>query len=420
MRNVFDQYIQPENRLTHALVTSLAADPALLGKFVRWVTDRNASPSGKLELLEQRLPGEEEATSEEEAERRGLPDAWIHDRKGWALIVESKIKSPLKRDQLERHRRVAIRREFSDVHLLALVVDRPKRMSLDGLKVIEWTELYSWLRREGRSEWARWLAEYMELLERKLAADEYLREGTLTVFAGIPFGKDNPYNYGEAKRTLRLAMAELRKRSDLQKELGMDPTGEGRPAITGRESTTVWDFLSLVAARGVKSFTKYPHLTPTIQQPRVFAQLTIPHGIKREFRRNLLAKGKQGFIGLFSEICTNFEECFRDVDGAAPWVDMVQGHFPFPRAERIVDAQLEFDLRSAFPFSGTWGRAVKRQPQWLEVVYEALSKKRSNIQLAVGVIFPYDRCRAVQSREILDHVANVWVACKPLIRAVIR
>jgi len=36
MRNIFDQYTHPENRLTHALMSSLAADPELLRSFVRW------------------------------------------------------------------------------------------------------------------------------------------------------------------------------------------------------------------------------------------------------------------------------------------------------------------------------------------------------------------------------------------------
>ncbi|HEY2934414.1 MAG TPA: hypothetical protein VGK99_21970 [Acidobacteriota bacterium] len=125
MRNIFDQYKQPENRLTHALVSALEADSRLLGKFVKSVTDGNAPAAKKLKVLEQRLPGEEEPASEEEAERRGLPDAWIHDGNAWALIIESKITSRLKKEQLERHRRVAIRRAFSEIHLLAIVVARP-------------------------------------------------------------------------------------------------------------------------------------------------------------------------------------------------------------------------------------------------------------------------------------------------------
>ena len=36
MRNIFDQYSHPENRLTHALASCLAEDRKLLRRFVGW------------------------------------------------------------------------------------------------------------------------------------------------------------------------------------------------------------------------------------------------------------------------------------------------------------------------------------------------------------------------------------------------
>lgn len=421
MRNIFDQYTQPENRLTHALASSLAADPSLLRKFIRWVTGKRIPNGRGLEVLEQRLPGEEEAVDEAEAERRGLPDAWIHDRDSWVLVIESKIESPLNRDQLERHRRVAERRGFTDIHLLALVTELPRRFAPDDVKVITWTQLYSWLLQEGRSEWAHRLTTYMEVLERKLVAEEeYLKEGTLTVFAGIPFGKDYPYNYREARRLLRLAMDQLQKRRDLKSSLGMDPEGAGRPAITGREGTAVWDFLPLVKAKSAKNFTEFPHLTLSIQQEGLLTIVTVPHRIRREFRRNLLSGGLEEFLELFENIHNNLKHSLRSVEGAAPWMEIVQRHYPSQKAEPIVDARLQFDLRTGFAGPKRWRKSVKRQAQWLDAVYNALSKKRSNLQLAVGAIFPYERCPAVRTPEILNHVARVWLACKPLIRAMVR
>jgi hypothetical protein len=37
MRMLFDQYVHPENRLTHALVACLAEDPTFLAAFLRWL-----------------------------------------------------------------------------------------------------------------------------------------------------------------------------------------------------------------------------------------------------------------------------------------------------------------------------------------------------------------------------------------------
>src|SRR5579885_2106767 len=141
MRNLFDQYDQPENRLTHALVSSLASDPVLLRRFIKWATGQKA-PTSQLSIVEQSLPGDEEP-QEEEADRRGLPDGWIFDDNGWCLVVESKIESALYRDQLDRHHRTAERRGFSDIHMLALVTDLPNANVLDGpnVKARRWTEL---------------------------------------------------------------------------------------------------------------------------------------------------------------------------------------------------------------------------------------------------------------------------------------
>ena len=78
MRNVFDQYKTPENRLTHALTTALAEDRELCKSFIGWVCGSTPTGRKRLEILGQRLPGEPE-TDEDENARRSLPDAWIHD-----------------------------------------------------------------------------------------------------------------------------------------------------------------------------------------------------------------------------------------------------------------------------------------------------------------------------------------------------
>ena len=420
MRNLFDQYRHPENRLTHSLVSSLSNDPKLLSQFIRWATGERR-PVSKLGVVEQTLPGEEEPTDEEESERRGLPDGWIYDGNGWCLIIESKIESPLTQDQLQRHRRTAERRGFSDVRLLALVTNPPKLSHLNSTVTIKrWTQLYCWLRRERKSEWAGRVTSYMEVLEQKLVTSNYLRGGTLTVFSGIPFGSDEPYNYFEAKRLLRLAMDDLRKRSDLRKQLGADWQGKGRSAITGRETTRVWDFLRLSKAKDAKSFTDFPHLTLSIHDDRLIAIVTVPNAIKGQFRAHLLSGGKDQFCALFRRLLHNISKALKGVNGAVPWVEILQRRYPSQRSEPIIDATLQFDLRTAFgDHQPGIKNLIKHQGQWLDATYDALSKRNSNLQLAVGAIFPFDRCPDVRKAEILNHVANVWLGCKPLIDVLI-
>ncbi|MDE0001148.1 MAG: hypothetical protein OXQ29_00445 [Rhodospirillaceae bacterium] len=315
MRNVFDQYLQPENRLTHALATALHEDPELLRSFVCWTLRQPLRGVEQLEIVEQRLPGEPER---EEHEASGIPDAWIHDGQDWCLLIESKIASPLEDDQLQRHMRTAGRRGFTSVNLLAIDVAEQKGTLPSGARFRRWSEVYEWLiRKAPTSAWARMTAHYFEVAERKLSHEGYLREGTLTTFTGFAFGRNEPYSYLEAKRLLRLAMGELRRRRDLADVLGIDPDGKGRGAITGSQGDGVWDYLPLVGAPA--KFVEYPHLTLSVQSSRLVTIVSVPNGILPKFRRRIVDLGPDGFVGLAREIGERLAAVSRDFPGATPY-----------------------------------------------------------------------------------------------------
>ena len=412
MRNVFDQYLQPENRLTHALVTALHEDPALLRSFVCWTFDKSPRGVGQLEIVEQRLPG---TLEQEEQKESGIPDAWIHDGKSWCLLVESKIASKLENGQLCRHIRTAERLEFTTVNLLAIDVVEPERALPSGVRFRRWSEVYEWLiRRASTSDWACRTARYFEVAERKLSNEGYLKEGTLTTFTGFAFGRDEPYAYREAKRLLRLAMGELRKRDDLVEELGMDPNGMGRGAITGSQSDEVWDYLPLDGAP--EKFTQYPHLTLSVQSDRLVTIVTVPNGIQPRLRKCIVDLGLDGFMDLARDISERLSVVSRDYPGAVPYMEAVQRHYTSQRAEAIYDARIEFDLRTAFG-DDTVRPHVKQQPQWLTAIYKATANRRSNLQLGIGAMFPYGRCPATSEWCILDGIAGAWISCRPLLQA---
>lgn len=122
MRNVFDQYHQPENRLTHALLCSLDADRRLLQDFLRFIVPE-VHPVGRIHVLQQSLPGEPQDTPGADVEeQRGLPDGWIHDDHVWSLLIESKVAATPDVEQVARHLRVAVGRRFEHVSLLWLTV----------------------------------------------------------------------------------------------------------------------------------------------------------------------------------------------------------------------------------------------------------------------------------------------------------
>lgn len=421
MRSLFDQYETPENRLTHALVCCLSEEPLLLRRFITWATGTRPVARGKLDIIEQQLPGEEREVTEQEAERRGLPDVWIHDGETWALLIENKVSSPVLANQLKRHRATAQRRGFEQISLLVISVDGTKPKGITGCRFLTWPQVYTWFRKEAsKSTWAERLVNYMEVAEARMTASGYLKKGTLTVFSGIPFDERNPYNYLEAKRVLGLVMESLRHRKDLREKLGIDPNRPGRPAITGAEGSAVWDFLWLAQAKKETRFEIVPHLTVSIEREQASAMVTLPNGLKPSFRRNLVDLTEGKFLGLVQDVESRLSKDLGKPD-AIPWMYVVQRHFSSRSAPSVTDARLNFDLRTARESGGKAERGtVRAQPKWLDAANGLVANKRGNTQVGIGAIFPYRSCKRIGTPGAIDLFAATWIACKPVLDAVFK
>ena len=131
------------------------------------------------------MPGDPSEFDEKEAGRRGLPDFIIHDGASWCLFFESKVQAALTQDQLARHERTLRRRGFVDVRRAVLT---KANVNAEGAIGLTWSGLYEWLGKNGtRSEWAERLRSYLRAAEVRLARENYLTEGTLTMFDGFRF-----------------------------------------------------------------------------------------------------------------------------------------------------------------------------------------------------------------------------------------
>ena len=144
VRNLFDQYKAPENRLTHALACALDADRALLGRFVEWACGKRIDLRGA-ELRQQSFPGQRQELREvdaQEAERCGIPDACISTPDGWALLIESKFAAADSADQLQRHLRTARKYGLTSPSLLLLTAREPRDEHVPGIDQRRWRDLY--------------------------------------------------------------------------------------------------------------------------------------------------------------------------------------------------------------------------------------------------------------------------------------
>lgn len=406
MRNVFDQYDQPENRLTHALMITLANDKKLIRPFLKLVGVKRIPALNKIQLGLQCVPGQEVDSIKDG--KGGLPDGCLFDQDGWAVVIEAKVQAGISINQLKRHRKTSARYGYEHPHVVLLSIDKPKSLP-DWATHLEWKNLYSWFsRRTADSSWARHFVEYMHVFEAKMIAKDYNIRGTLTMFDGFKFSDAEPYTYAEGKRLIRLLGDELRKRKKLVKALGIDTKETGRTAITRGENGAVWDFLPLKTGRG-KPFTAAVHLTLVIRPQEVNIALTVPNAM-RGVRKTLRKDAAEGLGRMLSQVEKNLRPVLKKVKTAKPMIYIHQRHYKSQRSYPETDGRIEVDLRTVL---STAKGLLKHQPGWLECIFELLVKKKTNMQWGVQLHCPHSE-KVMQSAKAIDIMVDTWVAMTPL------
>ncbi|MGB0900470.1 hypothetical protein [Halocynthiibacter sp.] len=411
MRNVFDHYSQAENQLTHALFSALENDQTLLRSFVKDICCVTAPKTSNLRLSVQKYPFAR-LYDDTEVVSRNIPDAWIFDDEGFALVFEAKITANLTTTQLRGHQRVANQLGFEDAYYFTVVGEQDQTKT-DGWTELLWSEIYVWLRRHATTgTWAKHAAEYFEVLEARMLEQGTLGNAEITKFDGFSSYEDG-YSYLVAKAELRKAMRELRSRNDLAEQLNMDPNDNGRGAITGKSEQSVWDYLAMTSGLDTPNFTGFMHLTVGLGVNGVEAMVTIPNGLASKPKKALKKLGLDGFRALCAQVLENLQPVLSAEPSAVPTMRGVQRRYPSQRSVPFVDASLNFDLRTAFASVD----GPKYQPQWFDSLYNAFLHKGSNYQFQIGVVFKHEACEAMKSAKSLDLLSKSWIACKPLISA---
>ena len=406
MRNVFDQYDQPENRLTHALMVTLANDKKLVRPFLKLVGVKRVPALKDIELGLQRVPGQEVDSIKDGKE--GLPDGCFFDQDSWAVVIEAKVQAGISVNQLKRHRKTSARYGYAQPHVVLLSIDKPKSLP-NWVTHIEWKNLYRWFnKRTSDSSWARHFVEYMHVFEAKMIAEDYNIRGTLTMFDGFKFSDDEPYTYAEGKRLIRLLGDELRKRKKLVKALGIDVKEPGRKAITRGDNGGVWDFLPLKIGRG-KPFTAAVHPTRVIRPQEVGIALTVPNAM-RGVRNTLRNNDAESLGRMLSQVEKNLRPVLKKVKTAKPMIYILQRHYKSQRSHPEMDGRVEVDLRTVL---STAKGLLKYQPGWLECIFELLVNKKTNMQWGIELHCPHSE-KVMQSATAIDIMVDTWVAMTPL------
>ncbi len=413
MRNIFDQYNEPENRLTHSLVSCLYEDRKLLNSFVNKFCPKFFKNTSLLKIDEQTLPGTKRIETTED-QRKGLPDAIIYNE-DQCLIIESKGSSSLTRDQLLRHENTIKRRGFDKIKGISITVESISKINVENWNHLTWTQIYNWAYSETkRSIWSKKLLDYFNVWESKMVEKEYLK-GSITEFSGIHFDEENEYSYLEGKRLLRLLANKIRKNKTLEKELGLNLSGKGRGGI--KKHGSQWDILTFKTLRSGQGFTSQPHLTIGIEASHAGVSLSIPNAIKGQSRKNFNSLTWKKFEKIIFNIAKNYNDHFGNSEGFKPVITTVQRRYPSQSSPPIYDAAITFDIRTAFrEFSSKLKPTQKQQKEWLKAIFELIKNKRSNIHYQVGANFFYNKQSFINNKNADKVFSKALLACKPLVK----
>ena len=415
MRNVFDQYDQPENRVTHALLSCLHNDRQLIRPFLNMLGLRSIPKTSAIRIGQQLVPGTKAEADKEGAD--GLPDGCFYTDDGWAVLIESKVQAPISVTQLKKHRKTAARYGYDNAHVVLIAVDSPRADFPHDMQHVMWKQVYQWfVRKSDKSQWARRFVDYMEVFESKMIAKEYNIRGTLTMFSGFRFDEDHPYTYREGKRLMRLVGQAFRKNKRLVKELEIDPKGKGRSALTRGWDDSVWDFIPLKVARGSSSHTAYPHATLVIAPDHAAAAITVPNGVRGGIKSRIKAAGPETLEKMLARIERNLRPVGKKVPGMKPMVYLLQRRYKSQRSIAELDGRIEVDLRTLVKSDGS---ELKHQPEWLEAIHGLLANKQTNIQLGVEVHLPY-AAPVMQKAGALEVMVDAWIALRPMLDFILK
>ncbi len=401
--NLFDQYSQYENRVTNALLQTLAISPRLARSFLRDFIGIQFNPRReRLILTAQKRPGahgDRAGTPGNQSERDSVPDGWlVCEEQGWAVVIESKIeRGKLRLDQLRGHLKGAA--HYPRKYLLILTPDEKpprevRRLAARRPRVYwhPWSKVHSWTTRALRSQNNREASGHLlRSLKEFLEMDEML-----SGFQGIDFS--DGYNTRKAKAVLKSLMEKIRP--GVLKHYPQLRGGRGGITTFG---TNVWDCF------GVKpKFTDDLHFTLEIHETETFISITMPNAARRRWQRirHILED---------PVLSMSFQRTLAKLRGGVPelWIRLDQRHFISQRF-MVPDARLDFKVDTADFLRSA--RSVKRFPLWFRTAQEAILTKRGiNLQLMCRARFPHNnKVREIKSPRFAQTALQTIKNFKPL------
>jgi hypothetical protein len=406
--NLFDQYDVEENRVTNALLQTLASSPSLTKAFLKRFISRNITRDvNSVAIWTQRAPKDKKTDKEVQDKRDRVPDGWFMlQRKDGTLssvvVLESKIyKKHTNIKQLRGHLRKANRYEGDRIWALLVTPDSrkpfPKWEPENGVYVwCNWREVHSFVRTQ------------MEKFEKGSLQLRLLRDlkGFIEMkeiggFEGIDFSEG--YDPLRARKILKKLIAEIDSEidSDVRKKY---------PKLTEHKGNVQdpWD----VFAPDVKGgFTHANHFALAIRESYFDIMLTLP---------NNFAKGWQRLRQILTtpKLMHRFRLILSHLRQKLPNLRVVFAHRHFNGYNiAFYDCRIDVDLDTTnFARKADGDTMVKRNPKFFDSFLSAVLDTPASVnrELNVRAKFYYDELPEAQNAKFKHTVINALAAFKPL------
>ncbi|MFC2165388.1 hypothetical protein ACFLT2_10395 [Acidobacteriota bacterium] len=404
--NLFDQYVVEENRVTNALLQTLAASSRMtegfLSKFIPEISPRGVVT---IELSEQGIPRDSrpDAPKLQEA-KESVPDGCFILRRqdnfvSCVVVIESKIKKgSAKKHQLRRHLLKARRRfQIDDIWALLITPDNedpfPDWSPDEGsYKWISWRNIYGFSNKEirqGTESAARILIENLK---------EYIEMKELAGFQGIDFSEG--YETDKARRILGTLMQDIK-----------DDVLKTYPDL-GKQKGNISDPWDVFAPADNRNFTEGIHFTLGITEKNLDVLLTVPN-------RCLSGWARLKYVMDVEQ--TKLESILSALRQKLPnlILQFQQRHFK-ARRFGFMDGLILVDLDTTkFAREKRGHTKVKQNPQLFEVFVSTIREAPNTINKEVNFITKFfyndpDHKLAIKQTEFSKTVITALAAFKPL------
>lgn len=402
IRNIFDQYSKPEDRVTHALGHVLDEDPELLKSFLHWGVNYDMEESPVVIVQDTR------------GDRDSIPDMTLGTPEEFECAFESKIvPGSLNERQLRNH----WQRVQPDGSVLAVTPDQDepeliRQLRQTGIRIQwkRWRDVHNWVAERsdfGRPNVRSQFCDYLIEVESQL--QEEGKEVMLTTFHGVHIGKGEHVG-GQARAHLRYLRKQLEASGIMRREF------PGRREGVGRAVTTNWTSLGLVEATDGGSFNNYPHLTIEFTESAFEAFIVLPHAARQTYRKNARSSTTANWKNVLTEIQQNVSSAGRS-PRPTPFIHLAQRHWLSRNAPPEVDGDLRFTLDTLSGTTERVDKGVKPHDGWHALLPGLVAETSPNMEMQIGISYPYERCRdTLRSPKFAEHLIRSIVCLKPFLR----